>query len=1235
MRVRNIVFLYLIIPAVAFAQSANHVVISEVFFLGLSSPATEFVELYNPTPNDIVLTGYKVQAGTTGTPGSSTGEWAVDLTGITIKGYGFLLIGQPNVSPAADLAIPSGKGLLNGNTFRAGVRLFNTNSNTVVDAVGWDPTATSFVEGTANTSAGVTSSSPKSLERKAQSSSSQQSMSAEDALLGNGWDTDDNSIDFVLRDVPQPQNSSSSVEMPFSGPDTIAPRVLSLKTLSSTQIELQFNEPLDSITASTPSNYSIDNGIAVTQAARHATPISRVTLTVSTMSNGTYSLTVNGVQDTSGNAMSAPQIVNFSFGVISIAQARALGPGGSAKVRGIVTVGNEFGNPAFLQDSTGGLAVFNFNFAASAKQGDIWEVGGTLKNFNGLLEIDPLTDSLKISSGNPLPKPKLLVSDQLDESFESQLVRIDRAKFALSGSFGSGSTDSSYSVSDAHGSFIVRVDGSTNIPGSPIPADSVNIVGVVNEFNGSYRLMPRSFADIGVVDPPPDQNWLDISVARSMGTGAAVKVRGVVTYNQPGSIIYIQDKTAGLALFDAKTDTLAEGDSVEAVGPLVQFNNLLEMQPVDTLKLLARSVPVPSPKLVTIPQASEFYESQLILIHSVRFVQSGTFSGNTNYNITDGTNQTQVRIPTGTLLVGQNIPAGAIDIAGILGQFQANYQLIPRGSGDLIPLPGPQITSTPQVVSLSDNGFTVSWTTIIEGNSVLSYGTTPNLTDSIVSATPATNHSIAVSGLTAGRIYYVRVSSSDGSGTSSSTTFPVVTTSSASTGQIHVYFNFPVDATLGLSPPANASIDLGQKLLERISAATKSIDFALYSFDDFNASPPNIAQRVADSIVAAKNRGVKVRMVFHDRANTAPLNTLIGGGISVIKRDVPGGSGMHNKFWVFDGRDTTSATDDWLITGSWNVTDEGTFFDAQNAVFIQDQSLARVYTLEFEEMFGSGSETANVSFAKFGPEKSDNTPHWTLVNGTKIEVFFSPSDRTSSRIAAALSIANQNIYFGQFSFTRDEIGAEIIAKKNSGVITRGIIDNTGDSGTEYGPLLSAGVDVRAAGHSVVTGQFHHKYGIVDPFDDASDPIVITGSHNWSSSAENDNDENTLIIHSGPIARQFTQEFSKRYTESGGTNPILGVKRVEGQLPGTFELSQNFPNPFNPGTNLEFSIPQTAVVSLKVYDVMGREIAVLLDARKEAGTYRVSWDASAFSSGVYFYRIHAGAFIETKKMLLMR
>jgi phosphatidylserine/phosphatidylglycerophosphate/cardiolipin synthase-like enzyme len=320
------------------------------------------------------------------------------------------------------------------------------------------------------------------------------------------------------------------------------------------------------------------------------------------------------------------------------------------------------------------------------------------------------------------------------------------------------------------------------------------------------------------------------------------------------------------------------------------------------------------------------------------------------------------------------------------------------------------------------------------------------------------------------------------------------------------------------------------------------------------------------------------------------------------------------------------------MSGSWNVTDIGTYLDAQNVVFIQDQSLARIYTLEFEEMFGSSGEIANPGLARFGPTKQDNTPHFTIIHGTRVEVYFSPSDQTTLRIIQALSTANSNIFFGLLTFTRDDVREQLIASKNVGVIVRGMIDQ---QPSELGTLQSAGVDAMQAGHSVVTGLFHHKYCIVDPFNDTSDPLVITGSHNWSTAAEVDNDENTLIIHSGIIARQYVQEFSERYKESGGSGTITGVKEQKSNISANYDLSQNYPNPFNPATNISYQLPSTGHVNLKVYDVLGREAAILVDEIKPTGTYSVRWEASHFSSGVYFYRIQAGRFVDTKKLVLIK
>jgi hypothetical protein len=103
------------------------------------------------------------------------------------------------------------------------------------------------------------------------------------------------------------------------------------------------------------------------------------------------------------------------------------------------------------------------------------------------------------------------------------------------------------------------------------------------------------------------------------------------------------------------------------------------------------------------------------------------------------------------------------------------------------------------------------------------------------------------------------------------------------------------------------------------------------------------------------------------------------------------------------------------------------------------------------------------------------------------------------------------------------------------------------------------------------------------------------------------------------------------TVNQGTTSIDNEK----ELPTSFMLSQNYPNPFNPTTKISFSIPSSAFTSLKVYDILGNEVAALVNEEKSAGNYEVSFNASSLSSGTYFYRIQAGSFIETKKMMLLK
>jgi hypothetical protein len=90
-----------------------------------------------------------------------------------------------------------------------------------------------------------------------------------------------------------------------------------------------------------------------------------------------------------------------------------------------------------------------------------------------------------------------------------------------------------------------------------------------------------------------------------------------------------------------------------------------------------------------------------------------------------------------------------------------------------------------------------------------------------------------------------------------------------------------------------------------------------------------------------------------------------------------------------------------------------------------------------------------------------------------------------------------------------------------------------------------------------------------------------------------------------------------------------------QNPVEFNLFQNYPNPFNPATKISYSIPQTAEVKLVIFDMLGKEVTTLVSGKVTAGTHEAEWDASAYPSGVYFYKITAGSFTSVKKMILLK
>jgi hypothetical protein len=108
-----------------------------------------------------------------------------------------------------------------------------------------------------------------------------------------------------------------------------------------------------------------------------------------------------------------------------------------------------------------------------------------------------------------------------------------------------------------------------------------------------------------------------------------------------------------------------------------------------------------------------------------------------------------------------------------------------------------------------------------------------------------------------------------------------------------------------------------------------------------------------------------------------------------------------------------------------------------------------------------------------------------------------------------------------------------------------------------------------------------------------------------------------------------------WSDSFTVDIVTGIAENETTLPIEYALKQNYPNPFNPSTRIKYSIPQSSNVVIKVFDILGNAIATLVNEEKSVGIYEVEFDATGISSGVYFYTLTAGNFVETKKLVLLR
>lgn len=626
--------------------------------------------------------------------------------------------------------------------------------------------------------------------------------------------------------------------------------------------------------------------------------------------------------------------------------------------------------------------------------------------------------------------------------------------------------------------------------------------------------------------------------ARGMAAGTVVTVKGIATNgSELGIIRYFQDNTAGIAAYGSALGVVNRGDSITVTGTLKNYNQLLELDPVTSVIVRSTGNPLPAPFVLTPAQITETYEARLVKVNNASFKDAGGIFVQKKYEFTANGETGFIYVKTGQNIVGQPIPNGIVNITAVCSQFDysspiAGYQILPRDTNDIQMTSSIYLTGTLTNTLFTKTNLDFSWTTNITGTTEMFYGTSSEtVIANIATGTGgSTSHSISLTGLSAGEIIWVQAFSVIGSDTAYSAISSFATISNSS-GDMKVYFNTPVDHFYSKGVDAiylqNAIDDT---LISYINRAKATIDFTIYNFNNQGIS------NISNALKAAANRGVRVRVIGCGTTANLGIDELVGSAVHLLigPDDTHRLGIMHNKFIVFDAY-SASQNDPLVWTGSTNFTDGQINLDANNVIIIQDQSLARSYQIEFEEMWGSTENIANPVKARFGSTKKNNTPHEFKINGKRVECYFSPTDGVNSTIVNVINTADNDLSIATMVITRTDMANAIVARNSAGAAVNVIVNNVGaDAGSlAVNTTLTTSLGTHYTLDEVSSGILHHKYMIVDQNAPASDPMVLTGSHNWSANADNENDENTLVVHDATIANVYYQNFVPRFVENLG------------------------------------------------------------------------------------------------------
>jgi len=538
--------------------------------------------------------------------------------------------------------------------------------------------------------------------------------------------------------------------------------------------------------------------------------------------------------------------------------------------------------------------------------------------------------------------------------------------------------------------------------------------------------------------------------------------------------------------------------------------------------------------------------------------------------------------------------------------------------------------------SITQSSVTLHWKTSVPADSrVLRMVSDSNdqpvaYTDSARRTSLVTEHSMPIGNLQSAVMYRYQIKSVNAGGSDSATGYFI--TGSSSSGKVTLWFNHSVDTSVSTGTPASGNANFQKLFMEQINKASHSIDITTWYFDDEDS--------VAACLIRAKERGVKIRFVYDYTPFTSDIDTLVAHGIQVVPRNFDTTFTMHDKFWIFDHRHNSSPADQYLWTGSTNVTHTQFHSDRNNIIIIQDQSLCEVYTREFEEMWGSHTDQPDISRSRFGTEKKGELAHILNVGGIPMEVYFAPTDSIADTLISLFSTKPvKSIYFSMLKFVYPSIESALHETFMKGINLGGVFDSSCSvkKGSAFPPMKGktvAGAWDPPADVFIDTlpGLLHHKYSLINADTTAGEKIVTTGSFNWELPAQKGNDENMLVIHDATINNLYFQEFIARYRESGGTQVGGNWGTGPAEAGAGSDPAKALPNPFSDRTTVQFRLSHSTQVTIELYNGTGRLITTLDEGIMEPGTRVVSIAGGTLPTGLLLCRIRAGESVQYLKLI---